>query len=111
MPVSVSRSILIILIVAVVTFATRVAPFVLFPSGKKIPKTVEDLGKILPPAIIGMLVVYCFKSTALLSFPFGLPELIASLTVIVLHVWKRNNLLSIGAGTILYMILVQTVFA
>lgn len=111
MPVSVSRSIVIILIAAAVTFATRAAPFVLFPSGKRIPKTVEYLGKVLPPAVIGMLLVYCYKSTGILSFPFGLPELIASLTVIALHVWKRNNLLSIGAGTALYMILIQTVFA
>jgi len=71
---------------------------------------VEYLSKVLPPAVICMLVVYCFKSVNVLSSPFGLPELIAGLTVVVLHIWKRNNLLSIGAGTIIYMILVQTVF-
>ena len=110
LPVSFWRSIIIIVLVALVTLATRAIPFVLFPEGKKIPKAVEYLGKVLPPAVIGMLVVYCFKSVNVLSSPFGLPELIAGLTVVVLHIWKRNNLLSIGAGTIIYMILVQTVF-
>lgn len=86
-------------------------PFLLFPAGKKVPKTVEYLGKVLPPAVIGMLVVYCFKSVNPAAFPFGLPELIASATVVLLHIWKRNNLLSIGVGTVLYMVLVQTVFA
>ncbi|MBE6804861.1 MAG: branched-chain amino acid transporter AzlD [Ruminococcaceae bacterium] len=110
LPVSFWRSIIIIVLVALVTLATRAIPFVLFPEGKKIPKAVEYLSKVLPPAVICMLVVYCFKSVNVLSSPFGLPELIAGLTVVVLHIWKRNNLLSIGAGTIIYMILVQTVF-
>lgn len=110
LPISFWRSIIIIVLVALVTLVTRAIPFVLFPEGKKIPKAVEYLGKVLPPAVIGMLVVYCFKSVNVLSSPFGLPELIAGLTVVVLHIWKRNNLLSIGAGTIIYMILVQTVF-
>ncbi|MBR5544567.1 MAG: branched-chain amino acid transporter permease [Clostridia bacterium] len=111
LPVSFWRSVIIIVLVALTTLATRAIPFVLFPEGKKIPKAVEYLGKVLPPAVIGMLVVYCFKSVSLISSPFGLPEIIAGLTVVVLHVWKRNNLLSIGVGTILYMVLVQTVFA
>lgn len=111
MTISFSRSVIIIALVAVTTFATRAVPFVLFPAGRKIPKTVEYLGKVLPPAVIGMLVVYCFKSVSPLSFPFGLPELIASAAVVILHIWKRNNLLSIGTGTVLYMVLVQTVFA
>ena len=111
LPVSFWRSVIIIVLIALTTLATRAIPFILFPEGKKIPKAVEYLGKVLPPAVIGMLVVYCFKSVSFVSSPFGLPELIAGLTVVVLHIWKRNNLLSIGVGTILYMILVQTVFA
>ena len=71
---------------------------------------VQYLGKVLTPAIIGMLVVYCLKNTKVLSAPFGMPELIAVDTVVLLHIWKRNNLLSIGAGTILYMFLIQAVF-
>lgn len=110
LPVSFWRSVVIILLVALTTLATRAIPFILFPEGKKIPKAVQYLGKVLPPAVIGMLVVYCFKSVDITSTPFGLPELIAGLVVVVLHVWKRNNLLSIGVGTILYMVLVQYVF-
>ncbi len=111
LPVSFWLSVIIILLVAITTFATRAIPFILFPEGKKVPKAVEYLGKVLPPAVIGMLVVYCFKSVNPLTAPFGLPELIAGVTVVVLHLWKRNNLLSIGVGTVLYMVLVQTVFA
>ncbi len=110
MPLSARTSFLIILLVALTTFATRVAPFVIFPKGKAIPKTIQYLGKVLTPAIIGMLVVYCLRNTAILSAPHGIPELIAVVVVAVLHVWKRNNLLSIGVGTVLYMVLIQTVF-
>ncbi|MBO5944118.1 MAG: branched-chain amino acid transporter permease [Clostridia bacterium] len=111
LPISFWRSVIIIVLIALTTLATRAIPFILFPEGKKIPKAVEYLGKVLPPAVIGMLVVYCFKSVSFISSPFGLPELIAGLAVVLLHIWKRNNLLSIGVGTVLYMVLVQTVFA
>lgn len=110
MPISPMRSICIILAVAAVTFITRLLPFAVFPRDKQIPKVVQYLGKVLPPAVIGMLVVYCLKSVHVTAFPFGLPELIASAVVVFLHIWKRNNLLSIGAGTVLYMILIQTIF-
>ena len=110
LPVSFWRSVVIILLIALTTLATRAIPFILFPNGKKIPKAVQYLGKVLPPAVIGMLVVYCFKGVEIMNSPFGLPELIAGLAVVVLHIWKRNNLLSIGIGTILYMVLVQYVF-
>lgn len=110
MPLSAGMSFLIILAVALTTFATRVTPFLIFPKGKEIPKTIQYLGKVLTPAVIGMLVVYCLKSTKVLEQPHGIPELAAVLTTVVLHVWKRNNLLSIGAGTVLYMFLIQVVF-
>ena len=110
MPLSAGMSFLIIVLVALTTFATRVTPFLIFPKGKEIPKTIQYLGKVLTPAIIGMLVVYCLRNTAILSAPHGIPELIAVSVVAVLHVWKRNNLLSIGVGTVLYMVLIQTVF-
>lgn len=110
MPLSAGTSFLIILLVAITTFATRVTPFLVFPKGKEIPKTIQYLGKVLTPAIIGMLVVYCLKSAKILSAPYGIPELIAVVVVAVLHIWKRNNLLSIGVGTVLYMVLIQTVF-
>lgn len=110
MPLSVGTSLLIILVVGITTFATRVLPFLIFPKGKEIPKTVQYLGKVLTPAVIGMLVVYCLKNTQVMAAPYGIPELISVITVAVLHVWKRNNLLSIGVGTVLYMVLIQVVF-
>ena len=110
MPVSSSMSFLIILAVALTTFATRVVPFLIFPKGKEIPPVIQYLGKVLTPAVIGMLVVYCLKSTPVMAAPHGIPELIAVLVTAGLHVWKRNNLLSIGTGTVLYMILIQFIF-
>ena len=110
MPVSVEVSLLIIALVSVTTFATRVIPFLVFPKGKEIPKTIQYLGKVLTPAVIGMLVVYCLKSTSVLQAPYGIPELVSVMVVAVLHIWKRNNLISIGVGTVLYMFLVQVIF-
>ena len=110
MPLSVGMSLLITLAVALTTFATRVVPFLIFPRGKEIPDVVQYLGRVLTPAVIGMLVVYCLKTTPVLSAPYGIPEAAAVLVTAALHVWKRNNLLSIGAGTVLYMFLVQAVF-
>lgn len=110
MPISVGRSLLIIFIVSITTFATRVIPFLLFPKEKEIPPLIKYLGAALPPAVIGMLVIYCLKFVNLLAYPHGAPELIAGFVVVVLHVWKRNNLLSIGVGTVLYMFLIQNVF-
>ena len=110
MPVDAVTSLLIILVVAGTTFATRLVPFLIFPKGKEIPPVVQYLGKVLTPAVIGMLVVYCLKSTTVMESPYGIPELVAVVVTAVLHVWKRNNLLSIGTGTILYMFLIQVVF-
>lgn len=92
------------------TLITRFLPFLLFPQGKEMPRYVEYLGHTLPYATMGLLVVYCLKGVNVFSWPFGLPEFIASAAVAVLHVWKKNSLLSIGAGTVLYMVLIQVVF-
>lgn len=100
----------IILVVAATTFATRLVPFLVFPKGKEIPPMVQYLGKVLTPAVIGMLVVYCLKSVSVLKMPFGIPEFVSVAVTAVLHIWKRNNLLSIGVGTVLYMFLIQVVF-
>lgn len=105
-----SQALLMILIMAGITFFIRVLPFVLFPGNKKTPSYILYLGKVLPYAIIGMLVVYCLKDVSLSAAPFGLPELVAALAIIAVHVWKRNTLLSIGGGTVFYMFLVQFVF-
>lgn len=91
------------------TMATRFLPFLVFPKGKTPPKFVQYLGKVLPCAAIGLLVVYCFKDVAS-SGTYGIPEILSMLLIIVLHKWKKNTLLSIDDGTALYMLLVQTVF-
>ena len=95
---------------AAVTALLRFAPFLIFRKGGKTPALVTYLGKVLPCAIMGMLVVYCMKDVRLTGWPHGIPELLGCVTVAVLHVWKRNSLLSIGVGTVVYMLLVQLVF-
>lgn len=110
MPVSSTQSLLIILISAATVFFTRAFPFLVFRGSKPIPKMTIYLGKVLPPAVIGLLVVYCYRNVSFISAPHGLPELIAGAVVVLLYLWKRNNLLSIGVGTVLYMFLVQAVF-
>lgn len=107
---SLTQSIITILMVILGTVTTRFLPFLLFPANKPTPKFIRYLGKVLPFAVIGLLVVYCLKNVSVTSFPFGLPEAISILLIVVLHCWKRNMLLSIGAGTVCYMLLVQFVF-
>ena len=107
---SFGRTLAMILVAAVCTFATRVAPFLLFNGKKPIPPIVRYLGEALPPAVIALLVVYCVKNVSWVSAPHGAPELLCIAVVVLLHAWKRNNLLSIGVGTALYMFLVQAVF-
>lgn len=105
-----SYDILIIAVVAIVTILIRFLPFIIFRGDKKTPDFITYLGKVLPYSIMAMLVVYCLKGMSIISSPHGLPEIISALVIIALHVWKRNTLLSIIAGTICYMLLVQLVF-
>ena len=90
---------------------TRFLPFLLFPDSKPVPKVVEYLGRTLPAAMMGLLVVYCLKNVTWTASPHGVPELLAILAVVLLHRWRGNVLLSIAGGTALYMALVQLVFA
>ena len=92
------------------TLVTRFLPFLLFPAGKPTPKFIQYLGRVLPFAVIGLLVIYCLKGVSVTAFPFGLPELIAITVTAALQRGKRNMLLSLFAGTALYMLLVQTCF-
>ena len=92
------------------TMATRFLPFIVFSGSKPTPKYIQYLGKALPAAIFGMLVIYCLKNVNLLAFSFGIPELIAIVFVVALHLWKRQMLLSIAGGTVCYMLLIQLVF-
>lgn len=95
-------------VMAAVTFLLRALPFLVFH--KETPPYISFLGKVLPPAIIGMLVIYCLKDVDIFRAPYGLPELIAGLSVVGLQAWKRNSLVSILAGTVIYMVLIRTVF-
>ena len=104
------QTLIMIFAVALGTMITRFTPFLLFPDSKKPPKVVTYLGKLLPPAVMGLLVVYCLRNVSVVRSPHGLPELIAIAVIVILHKWKGNVLLSIGAGTVLYMVLVQAVF-
>ncbi len=101
---------LMIIVIAVVTALLRFLPFWIFGENRQTPPIITYLGQVLPYAIMGMLVVYCLKDVKFISAPFGLPEIIGCAVVTLLHVWKRNTLLSIGGGTVCYMLLIQLVF-
>lgn len=101
---------IMVMVIAATTFLLRLFPFVLFGSGRQTPDAVLYLGKVFPYAIMALLVVYCLKGITPFQYPYGLPELLAAVSVVLLQLWKGNNLLSILAGTIFYMLLVQKVF-
>lgn len=107
---NVTHSVLTIAVIALVTIGLRFLPFYLFGGKRKSPEIMVYLGRALPYAIMGMLVVYCYKGISVLTKPYGLPELWAGALVVLLHMWKRNTLLSIVAGTVVYMLLIQFVF-
>ena len=97
-------------VIALATAGLRFLPFLIFGESRTTPPAIAYLGKVLPRAIMGMLVVYCLKDVSFINAPFGIPEIIGCTAVAGLHVWKRNTLLSIGTGTVVYMLLVQLVF-
>ena len=103
-------SAVLVAVIVAVTQMTRFLPFLLFGGKKQPPKAVLYLGRVLPCAIMGMLVVYCLRNVTPLAAPYGILELIGVVLAVVLHVWKRNTLLSIGVSTVAYMVLVQAVF-
>ena len=102
------KTAILIMIMSAGTILTRFLPFLAFR--KHTPQYVSYLGRVLPPAIIGMLVVYCLKDITPAVHPFGIPELIAAACTVGLQAWRRNSLISILAGTVLYMVLTRTVF-
>ena len=108
--ISPSHTLLIIAVCALVTLLTRAFPFLLFPGDRQIPPFIQYLGKVLPFAVMGMLVVYCLKDVSLLRGSHGIPEAIAIFYVAFSHHKKHNLALSIGGGTLLYMFLVQVLF-
>ena len=102
------KEVQLILVMAIGTALLRFLPFLVFR--RSTPPYIAYLGKVLPPALIGMLVIYCFKDVSFAAAPHGLPELIAAGCVVILHAWKRNSLISILGGTAIYMVLVQVIF-
>ena len=104
------HDLILIAVMTLVTMATRFLPFLIFGEKRETPPLVTYLGQVLPFAIMGMLVVYCLRDVSVVKYPFGLPELIAGAVVALLHLWRRNTLISIVSGTLLYMLLVQYVF-
>ncbi|MBO5783636.1 MAG: branched-chain amino acid transporter permease [Clostridia bacterium] len=107
---SVGQQLILIAVMVLATQLTRALPFLAFPAGKPTPKYIAYIGKVLPAAVFGMLVVYCLKNVNILGGSHGLPELIGIVIVVLLHLWRRQMLLSIAGGTVAYMLLVQFVF-
>lgn len=105
-----TQQIITIAIVVLGTMLTRFLPFLLFPAGKPTPKYVRYLGKVLPPAVFGMLVIYCLKNVSIFTGSHAIPEMLSIALVVALHLWKRQMLLSIAGETVCYMLLVQLVF-
>ncbi len=105
-----TQQVVTIAIVVLGTMLTRFLPFLLFPAGRPTPKYIQYLGKVLPAAVFGLLIIYCLRNVNLLAGSHGIPELISILVVVALHRWKRQMLLSIAGGTVCYMLLVQLIF-
>ena len=105
-----TEQIITVSMVVLGTLITRFLPFIVFPAGKPTPKYIQFLGKFLPAAVFGLLVIYCLRNVSLVSGSHGIPELISIAVVVGLHLWKRQMLISIAGGTICYMLLVQLVF-
>ncbi len=105
-----TQQIITIALCGLMTLLTRFLPFWIFSSKRRTPAYVQYLGQALPPAIFGMLVVYCLKNISFASGSYGLPEAISLAATLLMHLWKRQLLLSIAAGTACYMLLVQLVF-
>ncbi len=105
-----TQQIITIAMVVLGTMLTRFLPFLFFPGGKETPAFIQYLGKVLPAAVFGLLVVYSLKDVSLFSGSHGIPEAISIVLVVALHLWKRQMLLSIAGGTLCYMLLVQTIF-
>ena len=107
---TIAQQIITIAMVVLGTMLTRFLPFFIFPGGRETPAFIQYLGKVLPAAVFGLLVIYSLKEVSLLSGSHGIPEAISILAVILLHLWKRQMLVSIAGGTVCYMLLVQLVF-
>ena len=104
------HGIIIVAVMALVTLFIRALPFVIFERGGEVPRVVEYMGKVLPPAMMSFLLVYCVRNADWLGSFHGAPEVIGVACAVLLHIWKGNTFLSIGVSTLIYMVLVQLVF-
>ena len=104
------QTMVIIIVMTMATVLTRFVPFFLFKNSKSNNSYISYLGKVLPFSTIGLLVVYCLRDVDFIASPHGIPESISVLAIAIVHYWKENTLLSIGLGTLIYMVLVQIVF-
>ncbi len=107
---STMHSIILIAVMAAITALLRFLPFLIFNEKRPVPKYINWLGEVLPYAVIGMLVIYCMKGVSFTSGSHGIPEILGCVITAALYIWKRNSLISIGGGTVAYMLLVQLVF-
>lgn len=105
-----NQMLMTILIIVLGTMITRFLVFLIFPPTKEPPRFITYLGKVLPPSAIGLLVIYALKDIQITKMPFAIPELVAILVITIMHKWRRNTLISIASGTIVYMLFVQVVF-
>ena len=105
--ISTTYALLIIIVAAATTFFIRLLPFLLFSHGGEPPKWVTYLGRVLPPALMSFLLIYCIRNVDFHSMPDAFPSLISIAAAVILHIWKRNTLLSIGVSTVLYMVLLH----
>ena len=101
------QQIITVTLVVAATVTTRFLPYILFPEGKKVPSIIAYLGKVLGPAVFGLLVIYCFRNISISGGQHGIPELIATIAIYFLYHWKENMILPIAGGTILYMVLLH----
>lgn len=104
------HAMIIILVMGLMTLATRILPVLIFGRGEKVPDYILYLGKVVPYTAMGLLIVYCLKDVPVLDSPHALPEIISLAVVVLSYLWKRNSIFSVVIGTALYMVLVQTVF-
>lgn len=105
-----TQLLLTVFIAALATMCTRFLPFLLFPGDRQITPMIEYLGKVLAPAVFGLLVVYCLRDVSLFAGTHGIPEAVGIFVTVALHLWRKNLMLSMAGGTLVYMLLVQLVF-
>jgi len=104
------HAMIVILVMGLITFATRIVPVLIFGRGEKVPDYIMYLGKVVPYTAMGLLIVYCLKDVSVMDSPHALPEIISLAVVSLTYLWKRNSIFSVVTGTVLYMVLVQMVF-